>query len=422
MAPLEGLRVIDLTRVVAGPFCTMMLGDMGADVLKIEEPRHGDDSRGWGPFINGCGAFFFELNRSKRSVALDLKTPDGASALRQLIAQADVLIENFRPGSLAELGFDYESASALNQRLIYCSIAGYGQTGPDAQLPGYDAVIQGEAGIMDMTGFPDGEPTRVGVAITDYLSGLYASQGILAALYERTTSGRGQHVDIARFDAMLSVMKLPHSVLVATGQDPMRAGNDHLTIVPYEPLRAKDGLLILAVANPRLWDRFCEAIDRPDVHDDARFRTNSDRVRHRVALKRELEQQFASWTVDELAGRLGEKNVPFGRVRSMREAVAHPQVEPRGLLVRQKHPQFGDVTTLGPVIKLSRTPADVRLPPPALGEHTEEVLGKAGRREGGKAGIQGGKAGMQSGKAGRPKGSSRLPFLPSPSCLPPFLP
>src|SRR5262249_55017245 len=268
MAPLDGLRVIDLTRVVAGPFCTMMLGDMGAEVLKIEEPRHGDDSRGWAPFINGCGSFFFELNRSNKAVELDLKTPGGADALRRLVETADVLIENFRPGSLAELGFEYASVSAINPRLIYCSIAGYGQTGPHAQAPGYDAVIQGEAGIMDMTGLPDGDPTRVGVAITDYLAGLYAAQGILLALYERERSGRGQHVDIALFDAMLSVMRLPHSVLVATGQDPTRAGNDHLTIAPYDPVRAKDGLLIVAVANPRLWDRFCDAIERPDLHDD----------------------------------------------------------------------------------------------------------------------------------------------------------
>jgi crotonobetainyl-CoA:carnitine CoA-transferase CaiB-like acyl-CoA transferase len=387
MAPLDGLRVIDLTRVVAGPFCTMMLGDMGADVLKIEEPRHGDDSRGWGPFINGCGSFFFELNRSKKSVAIDLKTPEGAAALRRLVETADVLIENFRPGSLAVLGFDYASASAINPRLIYCSIAGYGQTGPDAQAPGYDAVIQGEAGIMDMTGFADGDPTRVGVAITDYLAGLYAMQGILLALHERERSGRGQHVDIGLFDAMLSVMRLPHSVLVATGQDPKRAGNDHLTIAPYEPLRAKDGLLIVAVANPRLWDRFCDAIDARELHDDPRFRTNADRVSNRAALKRELEQRFSSWTVDELARRLAAKHVPCGRVRSMREAVAHPQVEPRGLLVRQHHPQFGDVTTLGPVVKLSRTPAELRLPPPALGEHTEEMLRRAGRREGRKAGT-----------------------------------
>ena len=191
MPPLAGLRVIDLTRVVAGPYCTMMLGDMGAEVLKIEEPNHGDDSRGWGPFINGWSSFFLQLNRSKKSVTIDLKTEDGAQMLRRLIETADVLIENFRPGSLAELGFDYASASALNPRLIYCSISGFGQAGPHAHLPGYDAVIQGEAGIMDMTGFPDGEPTRVGVAITDYLAGLYAMQGILLALRDRDRSGKG---------------------------------------------------------------------------------------------------------------------------------------------------------------------------------------------------------------------------------------
>src|SRR6266851_117711 len=395
MAPLDGLRVIDLTRVVAGPFCTMMLGDMGAEVLKIEEPKHGDDSRGWAPFIEGTGSFYLALNRSKKSVALDLKAPDGAAALRRLIETADVLIENFRPGSLAELGFDYDPMSALNPRLIYCSISGYGQTGPAARLPGYDAVIQGEAGIMDMTGFPDGAPTRVGVAITDYLAGLYATQGILLALHERERSGRGQHVDIALFDAMLSVMRLPHAVLTATGQDPVRAGNDHLTIAPYEPLRAKDGLLIVAVANPRLWDRFCEAIERPDLREDARFRTNSDRVANRDALTRELETTLQAWSVGELTARLQQRNVPCGRVRSMRQAVEHPQIEPRELLVRQTHPQFGAVTTLGPVVKLSRTPADIRLPPPALGEHTEEVLGTAARREGGKAGIQGTKLGRQ---------------------------
>src|ERR1700704_3267333 len=243
MAPLQGLRVIDLTRVVAGPFCTMMLGDMGAEVLKIEEPQHGDDSRAWAPYIQGWGSFYLALNRSKKSVALDLKTKDGAEALTRLVETADVLIENFRPGSLAELGFDYASVSALNPRLIYCSISGYGQTGPSSQLPGYDAVLQGEAGIMDMTGFTDGDPTRVGVAITDYLSGLYASQGILLAVLDRQQSGLGQHVDVALFDSMLSVMRLPMAMMLATGATPHRVGNEHLSIAPYEPLRAKDGLL-----------------------------------------------------------------------------------------------------------------------------------------------------------------------------------
>jgi len=373
MAPLNGLRVIDLTRVVAGPYCTMMLGDMGAEVLKIEEPEHGDDSRGWGPFINGWSSFFLELNRSKKSVTIDLKTTSGAQALRRLIETADVLIENFRPGSLAELGFDYRSVSAINPRLVYCSITGYGQTGPHAHLPGYDAVIQGEAGIMDMTGFPDGEPTRVGVAITDYLAGLYAIQGILIALMDRDRSGQGQHVDIALFDAMLSVMRLPLGVLLATGTNPTRVGNDHLSIAPYESLKVKDGYIIVAVANPRLWGRFCAAIGRPELHDDPRFKTNSDRVTYRQVLKRELESQFASLTVDELTTRLQAQNVPCGRVRSMREALEHPQVKARDTLLAQQRPEL-TVETLAPVVKLSRTPADVRLPPPALGEHTKEIL------------------------------------------------
>jgi len=376
MAPLQGLRVIDLTRVVAGPFCTMMLGDMGAEVLKIEEPEHGDDSRAWAPYIEGWGAFYLALNRSKKSVALDLKSRDGAEALTRLIETADVLIENFRPGSLAELGFDYASVSALNPALIYCSISGYGQTGPHAQLPGYDAVIQGEAGIMDMTGFPGGAPTRVGVAITDYLAGLYAIQGILLALHDRHSSGRGQHVDISLFEAMLSVMRLPLSVLQATGADPTRVGNDHLNIAPYEPLRASDGLIIVAVANPRLWIRFCDAIERPELRDDPRFRTNTDRVANRAALKQTLEETFQRYSVEQLGQRLQAQQVPFGRVRTMREALAHPQVAARDVIIEQQRADIGTVETLAPVPRLSRTPATVVLPPPALGEHTNEILGK----------------------------------------------
>ena len=380
MAPLDGLRVIDLTRVVAGPFCTMLLGDMGAEVLKIEEPAHGDDSREWEPFVGGIGSFYLALNRSKKSVALDLKTPEGAAALRRMIGTADVLIENFRPGSLARLGFGYAEVAEINPRLIYTSITGYGQTGPHARLPGYDAVIQGEAGIMSMTGFADGEPTRVGVAITDYLAGLYAMQGILLALHERHTSGRGQHVDIALFDAMLSVMRLPLSMLLATGEAPTRVGNDHLSIAPYEPFRAKDGLIIVAVGNPRVWGRFCEAIDRPDLRDDPRFGSNTDRVANRAALKREIEAAFEPFTVDELTARFDPYDVPCGRVRNMREAIEHPQVVARNTVITQRHPQIGVVQTLGPVVKLSRTPADVRLPPPALGEHTSEILAALGRR------------------------------------------
>ena len=379
--PLDDLFVVDLSRILSGPVCTMLLADMGAEVIKVEPPPLGDDSRQWGPpFIGGISTYFLSINRNKKSLGLNLKTEEGRRILWKLIERADVLIENFRPGSLAELGFDYATMSARNPRLIYCSISGYGQTGPAAQLPGYDAVIQGEAGIMDMTGFPDGAPTRVGVAITDYLAGLYAIQGILLALVDRQTSGLGQHVDISLFEAMLSVMRLPLSVLLATGVAPGRVGNDHLNIAPYEPLRAKDGLIIVAVANPALWVRFCDAIERPDLREDPRFETNTDRVANRDALKRAIETVFETLTVQELTTRFEAKNVPCGRVRSISEALEHPQTAARGVLVVQQHAQAGKVETLAPVVRLSRTPAEVRLPPPALGEHTSEVLAAVANR------------------------------------------
>jgi crotonobetainyl-CoA:carnitine CoA-transferase CaiB-like acyl-CoA transferase len=374
MAPLDGLRVVDLTRVLAGPFCTMMLGDMGADVLKVEEPRHGDDTRGWAPFVDGWSSYYLGVNRSKKSVALDLKSAEGRSALLRLIASADVLVENFRPGSLAELGFGVREMTTMNPRLIYCSISGYGQNGPRAHLPGYDVVIQGEAGLMDVTGEADGEATRVGVAITDYLAGLYAIQGILLALVERQTSGQGQHVDIALFDSMLSVMRLPFGILLATGADPVRLGNEHPSIAPYETLRAKDGQIIVAVGNPRLWTQFCGAIGRPDLAGDPRFGTNDDRLANRPALKRVLEEIFEGLTVGELVDRLEACAVPCGRVRSVREAMQDPQVAARAMVVRQPHAALGTVETLGNPVKLSRTPGTIRLPPPSLGEHTAEVL------------------------------------------------
>jgi crotonobetainyl-CoA:carnitine CoA-transferase CaiB-like acyl-CoA transferase len=378
MTPLDGIRIVDLTRVVAGPFCTMLLGDMGAEVLKIEEPQAGDETRGWGPFVHGVSSYYLALNRNKKSVALDLRRPDDAAALRQLVASADVLVENFKPGSLAQLGFGYPEMSALNPRLVYCSISGYGQTGPCAHLPGYDVIIQGEAGLMEMTGAADGDPMRVGVAVADYLTGLYAAQGILLALYERVTSGRGQSLDIALFDAMLSVMRLPLAVLLATGVSPARVGNEHLTLAPYEPLRARDGPVIVAVANPRLWRSLCEAIERPELAADPRFTTSADRVRHRLAMRQEIEAVFGGWSVDEVIARLERHGVPCGRVRKINEVIAHPQVAAREILRRQHHAQVGDIWTLGSVINLSRTPADTSAPPPALGEHTAEVLSELG--------------------------------------------
>jgi crotonobetainyl-CoA:carnitine CoA-transferase CaiB-like acyl-CoA transferase len=372
--PLQGIRVVDLTRVLAGPFCTMLLGDMGADVIKIEEPQHGDETRGWAPFVDGSSAYFLGVNRSKKSVALDLKTPAGRDVLTRLIETADVLVENFRPGSLASLGFSYAQVAAINPRLVYCSISGYGQNGARSQRPGYDVVIQGETGLMDVTGFPDGEPTRVGIAVTDYLAGLYAIQGILLALIERQRSGKGQQIDLALFDSMLSAMHLPVGILLATGEDPGRLGNDHPSIAPYETIRAKDGSIIVAVGNPRLWVQFCDALGRPDLCDDPRFRTNTARLTHRDELRTTLQAVFDTMGVDELIQRLEAHNVPCGKLRSVKDALEDPQVAARDMLLQLEYPTVGPIKVLGNPIKLSRTPYVIRLPPPRLGEHTEEVV------------------------------------------------
>ncbi len=375
MSPLDGIRVLDLTHVLAGPFCAMLLGDMGADVLKIEEPTRGDDTRAWAPFHNGWSTYFLGLNRSKKSVALDLKNSGGAAALRSLIEESDVLIENHRPGSLARLGFGYEDVAALNPRLVYCSVSGYGQTGPKKDLPGYDAVIQGECGLMDVTGFPDGPPTRAGVAITDYLAGLYAMSGILLALRHRDRTGEGQHVDIALLDAMTSALTLPALAYLNAGATLTREGNRHHTLTPYETLELADGLAVVAVGSPGLWTRFCAAIEAGELERDPRFATNTERMTNRDVLLEELNRRVGSWTRDTLIDRLRAHGVPCGEVSSIAEALAAPQLEARDMVLDIPHAELGRIRTLGNPIKLSKTPAVTDGPPPGLGEHTEQVLG-----------------------------------------------
>lgn len=314
------------------------------------------------------------MNRSKKSVTLDLKTADGADTLRRLIRTADILIETFRPGSLKKLGFDYETVRAWNPQLVFCSISGYGQQGPKRDLPGYDAVIQGESGLMHVTGAPDGPPTRVGVAITDYLAGLYAMNGILLALRDRDETGLGQHVDIALLDAMTSALALPANVLFATGQELGREGNDHHSLTPYEAVTVTDGLVMVAVGNQRLWHQFCQAIEQPELATDPRFVTNTDRMQHRAELKTRLAACLAGLTRDELIGRLRAHAVPCGQVRTVAEALAEPQLAARDMVVELAHPELGTVRLLGNPIKLSRSPAVIHRPPPGLGEHTVEVL------------------------------------------------
>jgi crotonobetainyl-CoA:carnitine CoA-transferase CaiB-like acyl-CoA transferase len=379
--PLAGLRVLDFTRVLAGPLCTMLLGDMGAEVIKIEDPRHGDDTRAWEPFVGGWSTYFLSVNRNKKSVAVDLKSEEGRAMLVQLIESADVLIENFRPGTLARLGFGPEQARAINERLIYCSISGYGATGPRRDLAGYDMVIQGESGLMDVTGFPETGPTKVGVAITDCLAALYAVQGILLAHISRARTGKGQFLDIALLDSAVSVLGLPAGIVAATGSSPGRLGNAHPSLAPYEPYPARDGQVVVAVANPRLWTRFCGAVGAEALEHDPRFASNSDRLVNRDALNAEIRARFADQTVDAILGRLTAAGVPCGRVRTINEVLEDPQLAFRQMLVDVATSE-GIVRVPGNPVKLSDVPAIAPAPPPALGADTDAIrkqLDDAGR-------------------------------------------
>ena len=374
MAPLDGIRVIDLSRVVSGPLCTMNLADMGADVVKIEEPGRGDESRAFGPpFLGGESPYYLSVNRNKRSCTINLKSDAGKAILWQLLEDADVVIQNFRPGAMARLGLDYDAVAARHPRLIYCSISGFGDSGPDAVRPGYDLVVQGESGLMDLTGEADGPPTRIGTSIADLTTGVMAAQGITLALYARQTTGRGQHVKIAMLDAVASLLTYNAGNYFATGERPPRRGN-----VPYQTLRAKDGWMNLAVANDSLWVRYCDAIERPDLRDDPRFATAPERVNHRDTLVPIIVALTAARTVQQWVDLLGAAGVPCGRIRNVAEVCTTPQLTERGKVVNRPHPTAGIVTMIGLPIELSDTPGRIQTAPPLLGEHTDDVLRDAG--------------------------------------------
>jgi len=372
---LDGLVVLDLTRVLSGPYCTMMLADLGARVIKIEQPGRGDDTRAWGPpFVGSESAYFLSINRNKQSVTLNLKDARGRALLDRLIDRADVLVENFRPGTMDRLGLAYDAVSKRWPRLVCCSISGFGQTGPRRDEPGYDAVVQAEGGLMSITGDPDGPPFRLGVAVSDIVTGMLAAQGITAALFARERTGRGQVVDIAMLDSTVALLTYQAASYFATGTPPIRMGNRHPTIVPYETFGAADGEFVLAVGNDDLWRRFCRVTGLDDLADDPRFATNRDRVEHYQELRPALNDRLRTRPRAEWIAELKAEGVPCGSVRDIGQVLQDPQLHDRDMLATVAHATLGSVRVLGTPVKLSDTPGTVRTAPPVLGQHTDQIL------------------------------------------------
>jgi crotonobetainyl-CoA:carnitine CoA-transferase CaiB-like acyl-CoA transferase len=376
-SPLSGLTILDLSRVLSGPYCTMLAADMGARVIKIEHPHGGDDTRAWGPpFVEGESAYYLSINRNKESVAIDFKTAAGRAVIDALIARADVVVENFRPGTLDKLGFGYAEVAARHPRVVYVSISGFGQNGPRRDEAGYDAVAQAEGGLMSVTGFGDGPAVRVGVAIADIAAGMFAFQGLLLALIARGHTGRGQLVDVSLMDAVTSLMSYQASRYLVTGQAPPRAGNRHLTIAPYDTFDTADGVLVLAVGNDRQWQAFCGALSLDDLASDTTLATNQGRVVNYNRLRQRLDPVVRQHSLDPLIARLRSAGVPCGAVRSIGETLADPQTIARAMVETVQDPTIGPLNLLGVPVKLSETPGSVRTPPPRLGEHTRAVLSR----------------------------------------------
>ena len=378
MQPLTGIRVLDLSRVLAGPYCTMVLGDLGAEVIKVEPPE-GDETRGWGPpFAGGESAYYLCVNRNKRGMVVNLKTEAGKNILRELAMQSDVLVENFRPGTLEKFGLDFKTLHELNPKLIYCSITGFGQTGSLRDKPGYDFMIQALGGLMSITGEPEGEPMKAGVAITDLFAGQNAIIAILAALQARATTGRGQHLDISLFDSQLGWLANVASNYLISGNLPKRHGNAHPNIVPYQSFKASDGWFAIAVGNDRQFVRLCDVLGKPEIAMDERFSTNSERVQNRDELIPLLKSIFITRSASEWLSVLEQAEIPCGPINNFEQVFSMPTVQERGMLVKMNHPTIGELPLVGSPLKMSATPVEYRLPPPLLGEHTEVVLRELG--------------------------------------------
>lgn len=376
---LKGIRVLDLSRVLAGPYVGMLLGDYGADVIKIEQPGSGDGTRQWGPpWVGEQAAYFFSANRNKKSLTLNLKSKAGLDILHQLLESADVLIENFKVGGMAKMGLDYQTLAQKYPQLIYLSVTGYGQTGPDKHKPGYDAMIQAQGGIMSITGPEKGMPHKVGVAVVDVTTGLYATTAVLAALNHRHSSGRGQHIDLALLDAQVGWLVNIAQNYLATGERPGRYGNAHPSLVPYETFETADGYIVLAVGSDEQFRKFCTLAARTDLWEDARYRTNHGRVTHRAELLHEIRASLRAHDTQTWLDKLASVGVPAGPINNIDEVLEMAQIKARHMVQTVQHTTEGEIKILGPVPKLSETPADIHLPPPVLGEHTDEILSGLG--------------------------------------------
>lgn len=373
MGALSGIKVLDLTRVLAGPYATMVLADLGAEIIKIEQPGKGDDSRAYGPYKNGESAYFMSLNRNKESVTLNLKTPEGKEILKELVKKVDVLVENFRPGTMEKLGLGYDVLKELNPRLIYASSTGYGQTGPYSQRPAYDAVVQAMGGIMSITGQADGKPTRVGSSVGDIFAGLFCAIGILSAVHERESSGLGQMVDVAMLDCQVAILENAIARYEFTGEIPHPIGNRHPSIVPFEPFDTLTAPIMVAAGNDRLWVTLCELLEL-DLANDPRFITNPKRNENYQVLRPILAEKFMTKTAEEWQKMFDEVGIPSGPINTVDKVVANKQVIARNMILEVEHPVAGTTRIPGIPTKLSRTPGEIRMAAPVLGAETEKIL------------------------------------------------
>ena len=376
MKALEGVRVLDLTRALAGPFCTLMLGDYGADVIKIEIPGSGDDTRQWGPpFIGDESAYFLSINRNKRSLTLNFKEEKAREIFLKLAERADVVVENFTPGVMGRFGLEYETVKRANPGIIYCSISGFGQDGPYQSRPAYDQIMQGISGLMSITGDPEGEPEKIGVAVTDIGAGMWAAFAVMSALFRREQDGQGQYIDISMLDAQVAWLTYQAGYYFAYGRPPQRLGKAHPTLVPYQAFMASDGKYFnVAVGSERLWERFCQAVKRDDLKDDPDYATNGVRVENRAKLVPLLQEYFLSREADDWVADLQANSVPAGPINDLADVFSDPQVLHRDMFLEIPHPTLGSIKQTGLPIKFSRTPGGLDQHPPLLGEHNEAIL------------------------------------------------